>query len=171
MLGELIWVDVTSRIDRAESDPGAIAAIPADQVLNGLGLFRIFFKCPEIEVDSITVIVDGQDLFFQPPFLEVHRTADDCFHGLPGFRRADILLDHLVAPTRIYQVIKTYPVDVFLLNKIEYIIHFSQVVAVDGKTQTNPLIHCHTVFDTLHSRLEGPGPTPEFIVYLPQAIQ
>lgn len=77
MLRKLIWMDIPQRINLTKGNAGTIATIHRDELLDlGRRLILPCRECLEVHVNTITVVVNGQNLFLQTTLLEVPGPAD-----------------------------------------------------------------------------------------------
>ena len=172
MLRELVRMDVAQRINLAEGDAGAVAAVHRDVFLDlrrRLEVARL--ERLEVHVRAVAVVVDRQDLLLETALLEVLRAADDCVHRAARLLRRDILVHHLLAAAGVDEMVEADAVDVLRLDEVEDAVELLDVVVVDRKAQADALADGHAVLDALHGLLIGAVDTAELVVDILESVE
>ena len=172
MLRKLIGVHIAHRIHLTERDPGAVAAVRADQLLDLLRTRVVALgKCLQIHIDPVTVIVHRQDFLLEAACLKVLRPRDNRIHRPPRLLGRHILIHHLPAAPRVDEVIEADAVDPLFLDEVKDLIELHDVVVIDRKAQPHALTDGDAVLNALHRPLVRTVHAAEHIVHIRQTVE
>lgn len=168
---ELIGVDIPLEIDTGDPDARAVkpSTVPAEHLVD---LFRsriLLFEHLEIEVGSITVVVDGQDLDINPSLVEVLCPSKKGVDRFPGLFGGEI--DHPIPSPRGDEMVKTGPADPLFFDEVEDSVDVVYVLPCERHPKTDLLTPLGQALHPLHRTIEGPWDPSKEVVGLLEAVE
>jgi hypothetical protein len=129
-------------VDVADANSGAVSAVPSQEFEDLPGPLRISGSLVEVEINSVRMVIHGQDLQVQSPPAEIESPGEDPIDQASLLGEGDILLLQLSAPTRINEMIKAGPGDSLLFNQVKNAGHLFEVVTANRKSEPylNPFL-------------------------------
>jgi len=131
---ELVRVDLTVPAHTADPVAGAVPFVHFEKFHH---LFRppgILLEQSQVDVGSIGVVVDGEDLLLETPIEEIAGAVQDGVNDLPGLPVTQILINEPGAAAAVYQMVETGPRDIFLFDEIEDRRDLPVIPPADGET-------------------------------------
>ena len=173
VLPELVRMDVAEKIDVADPHSRGMrtAAVPLQEVVYLPGLCGFFIEKFPVHVHAVNVVVHGEDVDVQSPGKVVRGTRYDDVKGVPGLPVGEVVLEHVLPPAGVYQVVEACTANVFLFNEVEDAVKVAVIVFRQRQPQSHALSHGDAVFKALHGFAVRSLHAAEFIVHLLHAVK